>query len=326
MCLKDDPASNDGKDVARLLAGAPSNWGRWGDADEVGSLNFLTSAEVLRGVASVRHGKVFTCGEVIGDPRGDPLWPGRTPAKREMTVDKQSYIDGVLPSLPGGAEFADDRIEMFLQGSTQFDALGHVWYEDQLWNGYPASDTNGGMKKASILPIAQRGVVGRGILLDMAQHKGKKYLEKGDLLGLDDLLDCAKAQGVSIEKHDILCLRTGFLQLLRVQGPELFYKDFVEPGLTYSPELVAWFHEREIPCLSTDTISNETELDPAIGVQIPLHCALMRNLGITFNEICNFEALAEDCRADGKWDFLYAAAPLKVSEATGSPVNVLAIK
>lgn len=326
MCRSDGFADDQAKHVSQLLAGGPSNWGRWGDGDEVGALNFLTNAEVLRGVRSVRQGKVFTCGEVICDPRGDPLWPGRAPAKRETTIDKQSYVRGDMPSLPGGAEFTDDRIEMFLQGSTQFDALGHVWYDDKLWNGYPASGTNGGMEKASILPIARRGVVGRGVLLDMAAYKGKQHLEKGDLVSLEDLLGCAERQGVAIEKHDILCLRTGFLQLLHVQGAERFYENFVEPGLTYSPELVNWFHEREIPCLATDTISNETEFDPAVGIQIPLHCALMRNLGIAFNEICNFEALVEDCHADGQWDFLYAAAPLKVSEATGAPVNVLAVK
>ncbi len=324
MC--DDHGGDARGAMSRLLAASPRNWGRWGDTDEVGSLNFLTSAEVLRGVRAVRQGKVFTCGEVIGSPRGDPLWPGRVHAKRETVIDKASYVRGDLPSLPGGAEFTDDKIEMFLQGSTQFDALGHVWYDDQLWNGYPASATNGGMARASILPIAERGVVGRGVLLDMARYRGKAYLDKGDLLGLDDIRGCAAAQGVTIEPHDILCLRLGFLQLLHVQGPEAFYRDFLEPGLTYSPELVDWFHTMEIPCLATDTISNETELDPAVGVQIPLHCALMRNLGIAFNEICNFEALATDCAADGQWDFLYAAAPLKVSAATGAPVNVLAIK
>ena len=326
MCGNHSSADGGTSGLAALLADAPSNWGRWGDADEVGSLNFLNNAEVLRGVRAVRQGKVFTCGEVIGHPDGDPLWPGRAPARRDMVIDKDSFTRGDIPTLPGGAEFADDRIDMFLQGSTQFDALGHVWYDDRLWNGYPASGTNGGLEKASILPIAERGVVGRGVLLDMAEHKRKPFLEKGDLLHLDDLLACAERQGVAIEKHDVLCLRLGFLQLLRVQGPEVFYRDFVEPGLTYSPELVDWFHRMEIPCLSTDTISNETELDPAIGVQIPLHCALMRNLGIAFNEICNFERLAADCREDGQWDFLYAAAPMKVARAAGAPVNVLAVK
>ncbi|MGN8021486.1 cyclase family protein [Phyllobacterium sp. 22229] len=312
--------------MSQVLAGSPSNWGRWGDDDEVSALNFLTNTEVLRASRAVRQGKVFTCGEVIGNPKGDPMWPGRIPTKRETVIDKNSYIKGDMPTLPGGAEFTDDRIEMFLQASTQFDALGHVWYDDQLYNGYPASETNGGLKKASILPIAERGVVGRGILLDMAAYKDKFALDKGDLLGLEDILGCAEKQGVTIEKHDILCLRIGFLQLLYVQGPEVFYKDFMEPGLTYSAELVDWFYQMEIPCLATDTISNETELDPEIGVQIPLHCALMRNLGIAFNEICNFEALAKDCHADGQWDFLYAAAPLKVREATGAPLNILAVK
>ena len=182
------------------------------------------------------------------------------------------------------------------------------------------------MKKASILPIAERGVVGRGVLLDMAAYKGKFALEKGDILNLDDLLGAAKKQGVTIEKHDILCLRIGFLQLLHTQGPEEFYADFNEPGLTYSPELVDWFQKMEIPALCTDTISNEMELDPETGIQVTLHCALMRNLGVTFNEICNFEALAKDCHEDGQWDFLYVAAPLKVHQGTGAPVNVVAIK
>lgn len=312
--------------AGQLLAGSPSNWGRWGPDDEVGSLNFLTSAEVLRGVRAVKQGRVFTCGEIIGAPGGDPVWPGRDQAARVNVRDKADYEAGTVQPFPGGVEFADDKISMFLQGSTQYDGLGHVWYDDKVWNGFPASSTVGGMAKASILPIAQKGIVGRGVLLDMAAYKGKFALDKGDLLHLDDLLAAARQQGVSLEKHDILCLRIGFLQLLHTQGPEHFYKDFVEPGLTYSPELVDWFHQMEIPALCTDTISNECELDPEVGVQIPLHCALMRNLGITFNEICNFEALAQDCHKDGQWDFLYVGAPLKVVGGTGAPLNVVAIK
>ncbi len=313
--------------MSQLLAGSPSNWGRWGKEDEVGALNFLTNAEVLRAVKAVRQGKVITCGEIIGNPKGDPMWPGRLPTLRENVRDKGNYLSGEFEAFPGGVEFADDKISMFLQGSTQVDALGHVWYDDHVWNGFPAAEaTVGGMKKASILPIAERGIVGRGVLLDMAAYKGKFALEKGDVLGLEDILGCADKQGVTIEKHDIVCLRIGFLQLLYVQGPEVFYANFNEPGLTYSPELVDWFHTMEIPCFATDTISNETELDPEVGVQIPLHCALMRNLGIAFTEICNFEKLAQDCHADGQWDFLFMASPLKVREGTGAPLNVIAVK
>jgi kynurenine formamidase len=312
--------------MSQLLAGSPKNWGRWGPDDQVGGLNFLTSAEILRGARAIRQGKVITCGEVIGSPTGDPIFPGRTQPQRANTQDFGDYQSGKKNPLPGGIQYADDQITMFLQGSTQYDALGHVWYDDQLWNGYSASETVGGMKKASILPIAERGVVGRGVLLDMAAYRGKFALEKGDTVNLDDLLGAAKKQGVAIEKHDILCLRIGFLQLLHTQGPEEFYANFNEPGLIYSPELVDWFQKMEIPALCTDTISNEMDFDPETGMQVTLHCALMRNLGVLFNEICNFEALAKDCHEDGQWDFLYVGAPLKVHLGTGAPLNVVAIK
>lgn len=314
------------KRMSQLLAGSPKNWGRWGDSDEVGALNFLTNSEVLRGVRAIKSGKVITCGELIASPDGDPIFPSRTQPVRSNTQDRGDYETGRVTSLPGGAQYADDQIKMFLQGSTQYDALGHVWYDNQLWNGYPANETVGGMKKAGIQPIAERGIVGRGVLLDMAAYKGKFALEKGDTLGLEDILGAAKKQGVTIEKHDIICMRIGFLQLLKTQGAQEFYKDFNEPGMIYSPELVDWFHKMEIPALCTDTISNEMDFDPETGMQVILHCALMRNLGITFNEICNFEALAKDCHADGQWDFLYVAAPLKVYQGTGSPLNVVAIK
>jgi hypothetical protein len=212
--------------MGQLLAGSPSNWGRWGPHDQVGSLNFLTNVEVLRGVRAVKQGKVFTCGEQIGQPAGDPIWPGRAPTSRVNVRDKSYYDAGRVKPFPGGVEYADDQMTMFLQGSTQYDALGHVWYDDKIWNGYPASATIGGMAQASVLPISERGVVGRGVLLDMAAYKGKFALDKGDLLGLEDLLAAAKKQGVTLEKHDILCLRIGFLQLRLKQSKEQFYKDF----------------------------------------------------------------------------------------------------
>ena len=178
----------------RLLAGSPSNWGRWGADDQLGSLNFLTNSEVLRGVRAVRQGKVITCGEVIGQPEGNPVCPGRAQSKRANVRDKGDYTSGKFEAFPGSVEFADDTIDMFLQGSTQFDALGRVWYDDQLWNGCPASATVGEMQTASVLPIAEKGIVGRGVLLDMAAFLGKFALVKGDLIGLPDLLACAQKQ------------------------------------------------------------------------------------------------------------------------------------
>ena len=308
-----------------LLKDAPTNWGKWGPDDEIGALNYLTAEEVLRGVRHIRQGSVFTLQRLIGDPKGDPVWPGRKPAVRTMILDEASWDADDAPQFPGGLHYADDKIDAFLQGSTQYDALGHVWYGGQIWNGYDARTTVGGLDKASVAPIAERGVAGRGILLDMARYRGKDNLDKAETFTHEDLMACAKAQGTEIEKHDILIIRTNFLKLFFEQG-DAFYEGFCEPGLTYSPGLVSWFQEMEIPNLVTDTIANEVTMDPSNGTALPLHCALMRNLGVTLTEICDLEKLAADCAGDGQYTFLYAAAPLKVNQASGSPVNPLAIK
>ncbi|WP_179401010.1 cyclase family protein [Burkholderia guangdongensis] len=313
--------------VAELLRDSPKNWGKWGPDDEVGSLNYLTQAEALRGVAAVRSGKTFTLQIQMGRPGGDPVWPGRSQACRMNVMDKGHYMCGKGPLFPGLAEYADDMMIMYLQGSTQYDALGHVWYDDQLWNGYDAKSTIGGLEKASVLPIAERGVVGRGVLIDIARHRGKTVLDRGETFTHRDLLAAAEAQGVRIEKRDVLVVRTGWIgAFYACENKAEFYKDFIEPGLTYSPELVEWFKDMEIPNLVTDTIANEVTVDPNSGVVLPLHNALMRNLGVTLTEIAQLDPLAADCADDGQWTFLYTAAPLKVVNGSGAPVNPVVIK
>src|SRR5512132_440907 len=113
-----------------LLKDAPSNWGKWGDDDEVGALNYLGPEQVLAAVKLVSQGKVFTLQRLIGDPKGDPVWPGRTPAERTQVLDESDWDEGGSgPAFPGGLHYADDKINAFLQGSTQYDGLGHVWYD-----------------------------------------------------------------------------------------------------------------------------------------------------------------------------------------------------
>jgi kynurenine formamidase len=244
-----------------------------------------------------------------------------------MILDESTWDSPDAPQFPGGLHYADDTAHIFLQGSTQYDALGHVWYDGKLWNGYDARTTVGAMQKASVLPIAEKGIVGRGVLIDMARHRGKEYLDKGETFDHTDLEAAAAAQGVVIEPHDILCVRTGWMKYwYDLNDKAKFYDGFVEPGLTYSRELVEWFQQREIPNLVTDTIANEVTYDPNTGVALPLHCALMRNLGVTLTEIAWLDDLADACAADGRWSFLYVAAPLKVVNGTGAPVNPVAIR
>lgn len=312
--------------IGDLLQASPKNWGKWGPDDEVGALNYLDPTHVLSSVMSIKSGKTFTLQVPMGHPDGDPVWPGRRGCERHQIIDESHWIGGKGPDIPGGSHYSDDMMSAFLQGSTQYDALGHVWYDGKLYNGYDAHSTIGGMDKASVQPIAEKGIVGRAVLLDIARLRGKPYLDKGETFTHEDLMAAATVQGVEIAKRDILLIRTGFVETFYQQGKEAFYVDFIEPGLTYSPELVTWFQEMEIPNLVTDTIANEVTVDLASGVVLPLHSALMRNLGVAFTELCDLSKLADDCAADGQWDCLYVAAPLKVVGGSGAPVNPVAIK
>jgi len=315
-----------GPSVAALLQNSPKNWGKWGPDDEVGSLNYLTPDVVVAAASSITSGKTFTLQVKMANPEGDPVWPGRTGAVRINVMDEGHFIAGKGVETAGGAHYADDYMTMFLQGSTQYDALGHVWCDGQIWNGYDAKTTIGGMAKASVCAIAEKGVVGRGILLDIARWRGKDVLDVAETFTHEDLLACAAAQGTEIRPRDILVIRTGWIGKFYKVSREEFYGNFVEPGLTYSPELVEWFQQMEIPNIVTDTIANEVTVDPVSGCVLPLHNALMRNLGITLTEIAWLDDLAADCADDGQYTFMYTAAPLKVVNGTGAPVNPIAIK
>jgi kynurenine formamidase len=181
------------------------------------------------------------------------------------------------------------------------------------------------MTKAGIMPIAERGIAGRGILLDIARFRGKSVLDRAETFSHHDLMECARAQGVEILPRSILLIRTGWVGALAA-GLQRVAEDYWEPGLTFSPDLARWFDEMQIPCFVTDTLANETTYEPGTGLMLVLHAALMRNLGIVFTEMAALDALAADCAADRHYEGFYCAAPIKVSKGTGGAANPVFIK
>src|SRR5713226_7575513 len=110
-------------EFTELLKDAPKNWGRWGANDELGSLNFLTNEEVMRGVRAVKQGKTFMLGVPVARPQGDPLHPIRSQPIHTLTHDEGFYLSGRSTPFPGGLKYSDDVIVMYPQGTTQYDAL-----------------------------------------------------------------------------------------------------------------------------------------------------------------------------------------------------------
>jgi kynurenine formamidase len=347
-------------DVADLLDGLPDNWGRWGTDDERGTLNLLGSREAAAGMnAALENGEEaverFTLGlpltgEAIPEEggTGDPGFPGREVARRSNVSDERTYREGRETS--AGMKFSDDRFEtpFYLQGTTHMDALGHAWYGDELYNGFSADETavekrfetpvdgmdgpvteTRGHGKLSVAPLADSGVAGRGVLLDVGRHADESEgnrLPMGAEIGLEDLRATADAQGVDIRDRDILLVRTG--AMARTRDSDADWHPTNEPGLAFSEELVEWIHDRDIAAVGADNVAIERVTQTIDGETyvLPLHGAFLRNLGMPLVEMLWLDGLARACADDGVYEFLFTAAPLHVQRATGGPLNPLVLK
>jgi kynurenine formamidase len=230
---------------------------------------------------------------------------------------------GQNQSFPGNMHYADDFISMPLQCSTQWDALAHLWYDDQIYNGYGAAEHVGpaGASRNSITALA-KGVVGRGVLLDIARARGVDWLAPRELIHAAELEEAAASQGVEVGEGDILILRTGFWTKFLADRNDADYRD---ESCGIALDCCQYLFDHNVAALATDLYAVEAmPYEP--GTVAPVHCVALRDMGMTFGEMFNLDELAADCVADGRWEFFFAGPPLKVTGAVGSPINPLAVK
>ncbi|MBI2871643.1 MAG: cyclase family protein [Chloroflexi bacterium] len=296
------------------------NWGRWGPDDERGTLNFITPQKVAQAAGLVRQGKVFSL--AIPFDRDGP----QTGRRRRTNPIHTMALDGGDFAATGGENglgIADDMVVMFLQCATQWDSLAHVFWKGKLYNGHGWEViTSSGAQKNSIDKVA-RGIISRGVLLDLARSKGVEMLEAGYVVTPQDMDACAKAQGVEVASGDVLLLRTGYMRKFTMERDRDAYMGTM-PGIGL--EVAPWLHRREVAAVAADTMAVEVMPSQVPGVRIPLHVLLIRDMGMTLGEMFNLDELAEDCARDGVYEFLFVGPPLPVTRAVGSPVNPLAAK
>jgi kynurenine formamidase len=312
-------------DTADVYTTSVNEWGRWGSEDEIGRANLLDDERVRHAAELIRTGRRFSLALPLCGPHGDPCLPGRDPAEHRMIQHEGLYATGHAEPLTGGMKYADDRLEVACHGTTHMDALGHAYADATIWNGYPADSTESGLPRADIAAFANRGVVGRAVLVDIARHRGVPHLGMHLSVTADDIRAALEHQRTSCQPGDVVILRTGIFQLF-YQDAERFYAEFDEPGLEYSPEVVELFTDWQISGLGTDTLCNERLHSSAIGADFALHVLLQRNLGITFHEALWLEEWATDCDADDRYDAFYVAAPLRLVGGSGAPMNPIVIK
>ncbi|MEO6629576.1 MAG: cyclase family protein [Aquihabitans sp.] len=301
----------------RQLASRVSNRGRWGAEDQRGTLNLIDVAAVKRGAAAVRQGRAFSLAipfDADGPQTG--AIPDRDNPSHEMVGVNVGYTGH-----PDGFTTSDDRMAMGVQAATHWDALAHVGYSGELYNGNPDSVITA--SGASKLGIEHFGpVASRGLLLDIARLHGVDHFDDGYPITGDDLDGAASAAGLTIEAGDIVLVRTGQMHFLR-GGPKDRYRE-ISPGL--STQSIEWFHDHDVAGVATDTLVLECFPCEDPAVLLPVHMIHLRDMGLAQGQLWALDDLAVDCAADGQFDFLLTATPIPLTGATGGMVAPTAIK
>lgn len=218
----------------------------------------------------------------------------------------------------------DDIVIMPLQCGTQWDSLAHVVFEDRIYNGYGAElvSSKGALKND--VANAADGMVGRGVLLDVARHQGVPWLEPGTAVSGDDLAATAAAQGVRVGRGDFVFVRTGAMTRARESGGWGDYAGGPAAGLGLGS--ADWVAGNELAAVATDTWGMEVLPNETPDVFQPLHIVFIVHMGLWVGEIYDLDPLARDCAADGVYEFFFCGPPLPFTYAVGSPLNPVAVK
>jgi kynurenine formamidase len=288
------------------------NWGRWGNDDELGALNFLGDADVVEAVKLVKTGRRVTLGRPLdtlaGPDNGHPALHYMTHMGDKRSDEPTYYTDFI------GVDFHG-------KSASHMDALAHIAYKGLLYNGKPAGEVvvSTGSSFAPISRLA-KGVVARGVLLDAALARGVEWVEPPAALGPSDLDNIAASLGVEVRRGDAVLLRSGQMARRRALGPW----DPDRSGVGLEVTAMEWLAHRQVALLGGDGDS-DARPSPVEGVGAPVHVLAINALGMCLLDNLDLEALSGACAEVGSFEFLLVVAPLIVPGGTGSPVNPIAV-
>lgn len=313
-----------------------SNWGRWGDEDQLGTLNLITPERRARAAQLIEVGEVISCArtisyEVASDTFIPPDLAAHASAGLAEAIAPPRHFMNATGEIPTGGYGRFATADTFLIGThgmtiTHLDAPAHsLWRsapsEDAtLYNGRPASSIGAHGATAGSIEVAGSGIAGRGVLLDIAATASVEWLEPGTAIVPADLNAAELVARVQVGPGDILFVRTGHAARRRRLGP-------VDPPMTWSglhASCLPWLRERDVAVVGCDTPTDVSPMKyPRLGHV--LHGVGMVSLGLWLLDNGDFEELAVRCRLYGRWAFFVVIAPLKLYRGTGSPVNPIAV-
>jgi len=290
-----------------------SNWGRWGDEDELGTLNLITPDVRRKAAALVTEGITVSCAWDV--PRGTGGIEASIDAVDTFAMDGGGRIGYSLEHI-GAWSFHGYSL-------THLDALCHIFWDGKMYNGRPTnlvSDERGA--EALAITGAGGGILTRGVLLDIAALRGVPWLEPGDGVYPDELEAAEARQGVRVESGDAVLLRTGYGRWRHETGETpSFDQPITQPG--WQAACLPWFRERDVSFISADTANDATPSNYA-QLGLPVHVVALVSMGLWLLDNCDLEELSSTCERLGRWAFQLSVNPLRLTKLTGSAVNPIA--
>jgi kynurenine formamidase len=283
-----------------------SNWGRWGDRDQLGTLNHITAAKRIASARLVRRGRTVGCAR---------------PLATQAAVDNpQPAVHLMVATASEG--WGGDYFALATHGFTtsHIDALCHIFHEGKLYNGYPTERvTAHGALDLGIHEL-RHGVVSRGILLDIPRTRDVDFLEPGEPIFIADLERAESAGGIRVEPGDIVMVRTGRWRAREARGARPAGEGLA--GLDAS--CLPWLHRRGVAALGCDGVSDVLPSRVADEI-LPIHSVAIVTMGLHLLDNLQLDDLAVACIEEGRIEFHVAIAPLVLHQGTASPVNPIAL-
>lgn len=285
-----------------------SNWGRWGEDDQLGTLNLVTPAKSRAAIGLVRDGVSISMALDLNTVQD--------------AVNANPFRHSVTTGHFGGHAVAGDDYGVQYHGfaHSHIDDLAHFAHKGKLYNGHgfdtikPTGATELGIHHL------KDGIVARGVLVDMPWLKGVDFLEPGTAVTVADFEAWEKKTGVKVRSGDVLLLRTGRWERVRQKGQW----NFLVAAAGMHASVAKWLRERDVALIGCDGVSDVMP-SGVEGLANPLHELVLVGLGMRILDNLNLDDVAAAAASRKRWVFLFVGAPLRVVGGTGSPLNPLAI-